>query len=359
MECRRTRPKSIGMDLALSRSPFRTGTTAPHMREVQSHSSSFATLVALAACALHLTGCTPATTPDEEAAPEGEKALASANVDAPPSSEAAPSGVQGASAASPAAPAATPPDGEPATPGEPPSTNEPPPADDPGPAPTSACNITKDGQGFFTRTSGGATYVAYVPPSYTGAEPMPALVAMHGCADTAANFATWAVAPFDTRATQKYIGISLGGESGSNKCWSMGADDAKVLAAVDDLAKCFWIHRKKVVVGGFSSGGQLAYRVGLSRADRFAGVAIECSGLYAAGIDAGTLLSGAAKKLPIAHRAHTSDTVFPIAKVEADWAKITAAGFPLATSKTAGGHDGASADWTGFLLPQMASWTSP
>lgn len=347
--CRTTPPKRVGTDLALSRSPLRTGTTARPMRDVPSYSSSVPCV--LVALSLNLLACRSAATTEETSSP-GEEVLASAEMEVPAESNGT------IDPASPSPVAAPPPAGAPPGPGDAPGADDPP-ADDPGPAPTAVCNVTKDGQGFFTRTSGGATYVAYVPPSYDGTTPMPALVAMHGCGDTAMNFATWAVAPSDTRANQKYIGISLGGESGSNKCWSMGADDAKVLAAVDDLAKCFWIHRKKVTIGGFSSGGQLAYRVGLSHADRFAGVAIECSGLYAAGIDATTLLSGAAKKLPIAHRAHTGDTVFPIAKVEADWTKITAAGFPLASSKTSGGHDGSSADWTGFLLPQMTSWTTP
>ena len=61
----------------------------------------------------------------------------------------------------------------------------------------------------------------------------------------------------------------------------------------------------------------------------------------------------------IAHRTHTSDTVFPLAKVKADWTKTKAAGFPLLTSETPGGHDGVSADWAQWLIPQSASWIAP
>lgn len=230
---------------------------------------------------------------------------------------------------------------------------------DPGPKPAGACSITKDADGFFVRNSGKGDYVAYVPASYTGTAPMRAIVGMHGCGDTMANFARWGVNPFVKRATQDHIGISLGSETGNNKCWSMGNDDAKVLAAVQDLSKCFWIHQAKVTVAGFSSGGQLAYRVGMKNADKLAGILIENSALYAADSNPDGLLANAARKIPIAHRAHSSDSVFPISKVKADWTKTTNAGFSLQTSELPGGHDGSSVDWAEWLIPASASWSLP
>jgi predicted esterase len=230
---------------------------------------------------------------------------------------------------------------------------------DPGPKPAGTCSITKDADGFFVRNSGLGDYVAYVPASYTGTTPMRAIVGMHGCGDTMANFARWGVNPSATRATQDHIGISLGSETGNNKCWSMGNDDAKVLAAVADLSKCFWIHQAKVTIAGFSSGGQLAYRVGMKNAAKLAGILIENSGLYAADSNPDGLLTNAARKISIAHRAHSSDTVFPIAKVKADWTKTTNAGFPLSTSEVAGAHDGTSVDWAQYLIPASAGWSLP
>ena len=245
----------------------------------------------------------------------------------------------------------------------PPETAEPPPAPpaqpDRGPAPTATCTVQKDADGFFWRTSPKSDYVAYVPASYSPSKPMRVIVGMHGCGDNAMNFAKWGMNPFPTRATQQHIGISVSGETGNNKCWSMGGDDDKVLAAVEDLAKCFWVDRSKVVVAGFSSGGQLAYRVGMMKASSFAGIVIENSGLYAAGSTSAALIAGVARKLPVAHRAHTSDTVFPLTKVKADWQAMSTAGFPLTTSEVAGGHDGSTDDWASWLIPQSASWVRP
>jgi predicted esterase len=234
-----------------------------------------------------------------------------------------------------------------------------PPAVDPGPSPSAACSIVKDGEGFFSGSSAKGPYVAYVPASYRPDVPMRVVVGMHGCGDDMTNFARWGMNPFATRASQDHIGISVGGESGSNRCWKMGVDDEKVLAAVEDVARCFWVHQKKVTVAGFSSGGQLAYRVALLHADRFAGLLVENSALYAAGTDPDALLAGARRRLPIAHRARTSDSVFSIAKVTADWEKLTAAGFPLQTSTLPGGHDGSSDDWAGWLIPASAAWVAP
>lgn len=239
-----------------------------------------------------------------------------------------------------------------------PGTPPPPPAGGPGPKPAGGCTITKDANGFFTRNSGKGSYVGYVPAAFDPNTPMRLVIGLHGCGDNAQNFATWAVNPASTRATQTHLGISLGSETGSGGCWS-SADDPKVLAAVDDLAKCFWVHKSKVTIAGYSSGGNVAYRVGMKNAARFAGILIENSTMSGAGNPVATLLAGAARKIAVAHRAHTSDTVYPLATVKADWAKIEAAGFPLTTSEVAGTHDGTWQDWANWLLPQSAAFVAP
>lgn len=242
---------------------------------------------------------------------------------------------------------------------EPEPAPAPPPKPDPGPKPTSTCSVTKDSLGFFTRNSGKSDYVAYVPASYSSSKAMRLVVGLHGCGDNALNFAKWAVSPWDTRAKQTHIGISVGGETGNNKCWSMGGDDDKVMAAVEDIAKCFWIDRSKIVIAGYSSGGQLAYRVGLKHAEKFAGILIENSGLYAAGDTPAKLTANAAWKINVAHSAHTGDSVFPIKKVEADWSVLRSAGFPLKSQAVAGDHNGEGKEWANWLIPASAGWIKP
>ena len=149
-----------------------------------------------------------------------------------------------------------------------------------------------------------------------------------------------------------HIGISIGGKDG--RCWS-SSDEAAVLAAITDISSCFWVHQQKIVIGGYSSGGEIAYRIAMKHADLFAGLLVEEAAFYTS-TDEASLLASAPRKLPIAHITHQSDLVFPLLAVQGDWTKITNAGFPITTSVIAGDHNGNSADWNTFLIPAMADW---
>lgn len=227
--------------------------------------------------------------------------------------------------------------------------------DDPGPKPTATCNVTKDANGFFTR--GG--YVGYVPPTYDGNTPVHLVVGLHGCGDSAQNFATWAISPFDTRKKQEHIGISMGGHDG--QCWPASNDpatEAAVMAAIADISSCYWVHQQKVVMAGYSSGGMVAYHIAMKSSGKFAGLIIENSGFYGQS-DEDALLAAATNKFPIAHIAHKDDGDFPLSKVQPDWTKIKNAGFPITTSVVAGTHSGTSADWNNFLLPKVPAMKRP
>lgn len=233
----------------------------------------------------------------------------------------------------------------------PPSAPAPTREDDPGPPPA-GCKVQKDADGFFVRTSPKGAYVGYVPSSYIG-KPMRLLVGLHGCGDDARNFAEWGVNPYETRDAQEHIGISIDGASGGDNCWTQ-ADADKVLAAIDDVATCFYVHKQKVVLAGFSSGGLLAYGIGLKNASRFAGILIESASLPG-NVDP----TKAAWKLPVAHVAHVEDQVFPLAKVRDGWKRLRDAGFTLQTTEVEGGHDGTTEAWAGWLIPRMKAWKTP
>jgi hypothetical protein len=224
------------------------------------------------------------------------------------------------------------------------------PADDPGPAPVGCGAITKDKDGFFMRTTAQSPYVGFVPDGYAG-KPTMLVVGIHGCGDNALNFAGWGVNPYKSRDTQDWIGISIGGRDGA--CWDTGKDAAKVLAAIADVSTCFYVHKQKVVLAGYSSGGILAYKIGLAQASSFAGILIEDSGL------GGAQPSGATWKINVAHITHTNDQTFPLAGVHSDWAKLEAAGIPLQKSEVDGDHNGTSDDWADFLLPKIGTWKAP
>jgi pimeloyl-ACP methyl ester carboxylesterase len=230
-----------------------------------------------------------------------------------------------------------------------------------GVGPTQTCTYTPDGNGFFTLTSAASNYTVRLPPGYDTQNPQPRqlLVAIHGCGDSAMNFATWAAVPFALRASQDYIAISVGGRDG--QCWSVGTDDALVSAAIAHASSCFYVHEHKIVLAGYSSGGGLAYHLAMTDARRYAGVLIENSSLSsvvgASHVDAA--LDAVWWPLNIAHSARISDENYPIAAVQADWSKMLAHDFPLQTRAIAGMHGDTSDDWQAFLLPKMANWVSP
>lgn len=231
----------------------------------------------------------------------------------------------------------------------------------PGPRPTRTCSYTADSAGFFqlTTRTGGYAYWVRLPAGYNAANAYPMVIGAHGCGDTAKNFATWAMAPAASRATQSYIAVSVGaGRDG--QCWTAAQDEAKVLAVLDDVRTCFYAHQKKITMAGYSSGGILAYTTAVKNAGRFAGLLIENSSLQSAfggGTDAA--LAAAAWKLNVAITARTGDTSFAIANVRTDRTKLQNARFPVQYRELAGGHDGSSDDWSGFLLPKIAAFVAP
>ena len=231
----------------------------------------------------------------------------------------------------------------------------------PGPGPTSKCPYSADADGFFTLKSPKSDYVVRLPPGYDVAAPTPKalVVAIHGCGDSAYNFATWGAVPYALRASQDYIAISIGGRDGA--CWTVPGDGALVAAAIAHVRSCFYVHQKKIVLAGYSSGGELSYALGMTDTAAYAGILIENSSLSSGvgGSKVDAVLAAAAWKINVAHSARLSDGSFPIAEVRSDRDKMLAAGFPLQYRELPGDHNGTSDDWALYLLPKMASWSAP
>jgi hypothetical protein len=225
--------------------------------------------------------------------------------------------------------------------------------------------VTYDANGFFHLNSGQSAYVGYRPDTYSDGSPISLLVWMHGCGGNAEGD-MWSIAPPSSRHTQSYIAISIGGRDGA--CWSVGSDTPKVLAAISDISRYFNINPRKIFLAGYSSGGDMTYRVGFQHGSLFAGLLVENSDPFRdTGATQASLLASAAWKINIAHLAHLSDTTYPIAGVRTDLATLTANGFPVTKIEKAGSHYdadngafGTSYDLIHFLLPFMdAGWVSP
>jgi len=287
---------------------------------------------------------------------DAEPSSPSANEDNTPSS--GPDANQGQSGNAPGSISFTPSPGAPAPPASSPAAPTPAqPTNVPGAAPNLRLEGTPDNLGFYRQHTGTVDYLIRLPKGYNAATPTPypMFIALHGCGDSAANFAQWAAAPPNTRANLGYIAVSVGGRDGA--CWDVNQDGAKIDSVWQHARARVYAHDQKIFVGGYSSGGVLAYKYGLDRADKLAGILIQNSGLYAvAGANnVMNTLQAADRKISVAHMANRGDTVFPLSEVQKDWQKMQNLGFPLSSSVLEGTHDGSANAWE-QLVTKVTTW---
>jgi dienelactone hydrolase len=215
----------------------------------------------------------------------------------------------------------------------------------------------------FTLDSPQSNYWVYVPDAYDASHktPITLLVWLHGCGGEASGD-IFTVSP---GGSQSWISIAVGGRE--DACWDVNADGAKVFAAIDSMKSHFNIDPHRVILGGYSSGGDLSYRTAFDNSDKFAGVLAENTSPFR---DTGSTQeqSLAAKtKFHVVHLAHTSDEAYPIDGVRQETDAMKAAGFPITRIERAGTHFDADAGDTGtdhdlqtLLLPHINDgWTSP
>jgi hypothetical protein len=237
---------------------------------------------------------------------------------------------------------------------------QPPPAPPPAPAPPSSVPTAP-----FPFTPGTVfhhadrDYWLYVPTTYDASHQTATTLFlwMHGCGGQAEGD-TYTISP---GGGQSWISLSLGGRDGA--CWDMGGDGAKVLAALDDVRTHFNIDPRRVVLGGYSSGGDLAYRTAFTNAGRFAGVLAENTAPFRdTGLSQGAALAAASWKFNVVHLAHTEDDVYPIAQVRDETDALRAAGFPVTRIELPGAHydSRTDGDLQQRLLPYLdAGWLAP
>jgi acetyl esterase/lipase len=208
----------------------------------------------------------------------------------------------------------------------------------------------------FEVSDGPVPYWAFVPDSYDPSNLTPAalLVWLHGCGGYSEGD-IWIVDPGEeAEPPQDWLTIAVGGREGD--CWTPSVDEAKVMAALADVETHFNVDRQRVILGGYSSGGDLAYRTGFRHSSTFAGLLIENSSPFRdTESSAAESLGAATTKLPIVHLAHTGDTTYPLAGVRQEVGEVAAAGFPIELIERPGAHYDAStdSDLRELLLPHI------
>jgi predicted esterase len=221
----------------------------------------------------------------------------------------------------------------------------------------------------------GVEYWVLVPDSYNPAIPAPLLIWLHGCFGES-FYDAGEVSPATEGKPQDWITLTLiGREDPGNECWTPSVDETKVMQALTDVETHLNVNTHRVLLGGYSSGGDLAYRTGFRHSTTFAGLLIENSSPFRdTQSTQAESLGAATTKFHIAHLAHLQDDTYPIAGVRTETDAVKAAGFPLERIEVDGGHydepgafenghavPGTEADVRTYLLPfiDAAGWTSP
>ena len=216
----------------------------------------------------------------------------------------------------------------------------------------------------FTLDSPESNYWIYVPSSYNAnhTKPITLFVWMHGCGGQGEGD-IYNVSP---TGDQSYIAIALGGREGD--CWDPNTDTTKVLAAIANVKTHFNINPRRVILGGYSSGGDLSYRTAFYHAKQFAGVLAENTTPFRdTGSTQADSIAAAAWKFHIVHLAHTEDDSYPIAGVRDETDALKAAGFPITRIERPGSHydadtadSGTDYDLRTILLPHISDgWLAP
>lgn len=212
--------------------------------------------------------------------------------------------------------------------------------------------------------SGASHYSLYVPKSYDGTHRTPSrlLVWLHGCGGDAYGDA-WSVSP---GGSQSWVTLSLGGRDGG--CWDVNQDSALVMAALADVKTHLNIDPRKAVIGGYSSGGDLAYRTAFYNALSFAGVIAENTSPFRdTGSSEASSLGAAAWRFNVAHLAHLQDAVYPIDGVRQETGRLQSAGWSIERLEVNGHHwdndsgsFGTMQDRRTYLLPYLdRGWVAP
>jgi poly(hydroxyalkanoate) depolymerase family esterase len=163
---------------------------------------------------------------------------------------------------------------------------------------------------FFAAAVGGSwisesNFQLYVPDGYTKREKRPLLVAIHGCTQTAGDFAGLArVARLADRERVLVLLPNQDPAANAMRCWNWfipenqkrgAGEPAAIKAMIDWVEARYAVDRGRVYVFGISSGGYMTSILLSCYSDVFAAGMVASGGMYEAAIDLQTAVPTALK----------------------------------------------------------------
>jgi poly(hydroxyalkanoate) depolymerase family esterase len=138
--------------------------------------------------------------------------------------------------------------------------------------------------GSYANSSGTLGYELYVPSTYRAGTPVPLVVALHGCTETADVYRQ--LSGWDSLAEAKGFIVLFPQQSSSRNnqsCWNWfqqadmqrgSGEPAMIAGAVSSIEQNHSIDSHRVYVAGFSAGGAMANVMGATYPDVFAAVGV-------------------------------------------------------------------------------------
>jgi poly(hydroxyalkanoate) depolymerase family esterase len=147
--------------------------------------------------------------------------------------------------------------------------------------------------GQHTEPAGTRSFRGYVPSGYDPAKPLPLVVALHGCTETADQFRQ--LTRFDELAeSRKFVVVYPEQSKDANflSCWNWfqdahmhrGAGEPSIIAGITGwVQQHYAIDPQRIYVTGLSAGGAMASVMGATYPDRYAAIGVGSGCEYAAG----------------------------------------------------------------------------
>jgi poly(hydroxyalkanoate) depolymerase family esterase len=157
-----------------------------------------------------------------------------------------------------------------------------------------ACSAAEGG-GSVSTAHGSRDYVLYVPAGHDGKQPLPLLVALHGCLQTPQQLA--GVARLAKLADEKRVLVLYPQQSvtaNPARCWNWfnpadqirdSGEPSLIKAMIDEVRAKHAVDARRIYAAGLSAGGLMSGILLACYPDVFAAGVIASAGMYKAGVN--------------------------------------------------------------------------
>jgi dienelactone hydrolase len=174
----------------------------------------------------------------------------------------------------------------------------------------------------------------YVPSTYSDAEPVSLMIALHGSGDTAGNFTNlWD----DVAESEGFIVLVPESLSGGAS-WNTGTDPVVISDLLDEVRADYNIDECAVYLTGYSAGAHVTYVMGLYNSEFFAALGIQAGTLQFAE-QAGVWPNDVPRTIPVDIHHGSADGVVPVSHAQYAKAQLEAAGHLVHYTTHPGGHE--------------------